>query len=62
VRFAACRDVVISEAEKRGLIHIDGLTLVPPVPALFADKVLHPNDLGFSIYSENLIKALQKCL
>ncbi|MBR3964976.1 MAG: SGNH/GDSL hydrolase family protein [Clostridia bacterium] len=61
-RFAACRDVVISEAERRGLIHIDGLTLMPPIPALFADKVLHPNDLGFSVYSENLIKALQKYL
>ena len=62
-QFRDCRRVVIEEAEKRGLIHINGLDLVPPDPAFFADaKPLHPNALGFGIYAENLIRALQRYL
>ena len=55
--FADCRRVIIETAEKYGFEHIDGLTLVPPMECLLADG-LHPNDLGFSFYSENLIKYL----
>ena len=55
--FADCRRVIIETAAKYGFDHIDGLTLVPPMDCLFADG-LHPNDLGFSFYSENLIKFL----
>lgn len=50
--------IVREEAERLGLTVIDGLTLVPPVPALFADAYLHPNDIGFGVYAENLIRAL----
>ena len=35
---------------------IDGQNLVPHLPEFFSDKVLHPNDLGFGVYSDALIK------
>ena len=57
--FEGCRRIVIDEAERFGLVHIDGLTLVPPLPSLFEDEYLHPNDNGFSFYAENLIKAIK---
>lgn len=60
--FEGARQIVIDEAEALGLIHIDGLKLVPPVKELFADAHLHPNDEGFSHYAENLIKEMQKYL
>ena len=52
------RKMVEDEAEKRGFRVISGLKLVPPVADFFADKYLHPNDLGFGVYAENLIKEL----
>ena len=58
--FEGCRAVIIETAKKLGLIHIDGLILVPPLKSLFADGFLHPNDNGFSLYAENLIKEVQK--
>ncbi len=56
--FEACRQIVEESAAKYGFTQIDGLKLVPPVEALFADGYLHPNDNGFSHYAENLIKEL----
>lgn len=58
--FTECRGVIIEEAAKHGMIHIDGLELVPHDPIFFADQTLHPNALGFGIYAENLIRKLQK--
>lgn len=60
--FDGARQIVIDEAEALGLIHIDGLKLVPPVKEFFADAHLHPNDEGFSHYAENLVKEMQKYL
>lgn len=60
--FEGCRAIIMEEAEKLGLPHIDGLSLVPPMPELFGDGYLHPNDEGFSLYAENLIIALEKHL
>ena len=34
---------------------VDGLPLVPNVSECFADKTLHPNDLGFTFYARNLL-------
>jgi len=56
--FADCRSIIIEEAEKRGMIHIDGLSLVPPIPELFADKWLHPSALGFGFYGENVTREI----
>ncbi len=55
--FDECIDVIRTEYEKRGIVVIDGLSLVPHNRDFFADA-LHPNALGFSMYAENLIKAL----
>ncbi len=58
--FAECRKIVAGEAERLGLMHIDGLSLVPPLPELFPNDLLHPNELGFSLYAENLIAQMTK--
>ena len=60
--FENCCAIVAEEAQKLGLIHINGLTLVPPIPEFFGDAYLHPNDEGFAIYAENLIIALEQYL
>lgn len=57
-----CRAMQIRQALEHGFIHIDGYTLVPHSPDYFNDGYLHPNDIGFSFYSENLIKFLQNRL
>ena len=58
--FREARAIVIQEAERLGLYHIDGLSLVPPLPQFFQDKTLHPDDLGFGIYAESLIQQMLK--
>ena len=57
--FHAFRLYIENLARERGFYAIDGLTLVPPLPRMYNDKYLHPNDLGFSLYAENLIKQVQ---
>lgn len=57
--FAQVRAEIIAETEKYGFTHIDGGTLMPPMPLLYTDG-LHPNDNGFSIFAENLIAAIRK--
>ena len=54
------RQVIISQIEAHGFTHIDGFKLVPHDSQYFADKRLHPDDLGMSIYAEQLIKAISK--
>ncbi|MBQ9760052.1 MAG: SGNH/GDSL hydrolase family protein [Clostridia bacterium] len=58
--FEDVRRMLIEEIEKHGLIHIDGLSLVPHAAEFMADQRLHPNDLGFSLYAENLIAQMIK--
>lgn len=60
--FAKLRSMIAQEAEKRGLIHIDGLSMVPPIPELFADEWLHPNALGFGFFGENVTREILKHL
>ena len=57
-----CRKVFIQQCEEHGFIHVDGYQLVPHVPFYLNDGYLHPSDLGFSLYAENLIKILQNHL
>ena len=61
-KFWECRAAVIEEIEKRGLIHVDGLSLVPPLNEFYHDQYLHPNNEGFSHYAENLVIAMKKHL
>lgn len=54
-----CRAMQIRQALEHDFFHIDGYTLVPHCPDYFNDGYLHPNDIGFSFYAENLIKFLE---
>ena len=47
-------------AKRKRIIHVDGYDLVAHLPEFFSDKYLHPNDLGFMVYAENLAKELKK--
>ena len=58
--FSDCRRAVAEAAEARGFVHIDGLRLVPAMAEMMGDGWLHPNDLGFSYFAENLIRELQR--
>lgn len=55
----SCRQLIISQAEEHGFIHIDGYKLCPHHTDYFADKFLHPNDLGFSVFAQNLLRELR---
>ena len=55
----AC-NIVKEEALAHGFNLIDGFTLVPHIPEFFGDERLHPNDIGFAVYSENLCRVLDK--
>ena len=57
-RFHMRRRALEAEAAARGFIPVDGLKLVPPVPACYSDTYTHPNDLGFAYYYENLLKVI----
>ena len=54
------REAIIECAKKHGMIHINGLELVPPSPEYFRDEYLHPNDLGFCLYAQGVIKEMNK--
>lgn len=56
------RAVIASEAQVRGFHTVDGLKMVPHTADFYADAYLHPNDLGFSIYAQNLIREIRKYL
>ena len=58
--FEDVRRIPMEEAERLGLSHIDGMSLMPPMAEFMADKTLHPNALGFSLYAENLIAQMIK--
>ncbi len=58
--FDECRNTLASIATSHGFVHVDGLTLVPHSPEFFMDKFIHPNNVGFGIYAENLIKEILK--
>lgn len=45
--------------EKYGVIAIDGMKLVPNDPKYFADKMVHPNDVGFCYYASRLVKFIK---
>ena len=47
-------------AKRKRVMHVDTYDLVAHLPEFFSDKYLHPNDLGFTVYAENLAKELKK--
>lgn len=56
--FADLRKMVAAEAAKRNMIIIDGYDMIPHRSEYFDDGFLHPNDIGYALYAQNLIKAL----
>ena len=60
--FDDCRRIVTECAEKYGFDHVDGYSMVPADSEYFSSEGVHPNDMGFEIYSQNLIKALEQCI
>ena len=52
-----CRNVIHEEGSKRGMYIINGELLVPPMQAFMADNV-HPNTLGFLMYTLGLLKQI----
>lgn len=57
--FYESRDILRALAEKHPNFRvIDGCALVPHLPAFFSDLYLHPNDLGFEIYAQELVKRM----
>ncbi|MBE6607897.1 MAG: SGNH/GDSL hydrolase family protein [Ruminococcaceae bacterium] len=61
-KYLACCAAVKNEADAHKFIFIDGHELVPANKSFFASDGLHPNDLGFGLYAENLIKKLTKII
>ncbi len=60
VSFMEARRQFEEIARSKEISVIDGFTLVPHLSEFYWDKNLHPNDLGFSLYAENLAVALKK--
>jgi lysophospholipase L1-like esterase len=57
--FHESRAILKALAEKHPNFHvIDGMALTPHLPAFFSDLYLHPNDLGFEIYAEELVRRM----
>lgn len=59
-KLSDARAAIIECAEKHGMIHINGLELVPPSTEYFRDEHLHPNDLGFCLYAQGVIKKMNE--
>lgn len=58
--FAKATEKLKTLAVKHGFFLVDGFRLTPHISDFFADLYLHPNDLGFAFYAENLLKALDQ--
>ncbi len=57
--FADSVKALQSLAKENGLSVVDGIPLTPHISDFFADQILHPNDLGFGFYAENLLRELK---
>ncbi len=56
--FEDARTIIREAAARYGVNLIDGVELIPHLPAFFADARLHPNDLGFQFIADGLIERL----
>ena len=56
--FSDCTSKIKSVAKKLNVNVIDGDKIIPPLPEIMSDEV-HPNGLGFSLYTLNLLKQLK---
>ncbi len=60
--FFTCRKAISDIAEKYGVIALDSIDYVAHDSVFFEDQTLHPNDIGFVAYAENLLADLRKYL
>ena len=60
--FDLVRKTVAEEAEKRGMIVVDGFSIFPTDDFYFAGDGVHPNEAGFAEYAFALIPRLQQVL
>lgn len=58
--FEECCNIVKEEIKNHNMILVEGEYLVPHSPEFFDDGFLHPNDIGFGIYAQNLAKSMNK--
>ena len=57
--FAEVGRIIRAAAEaQKGVVVLDGTTLVPHDPAYFSPDKLHPNDAGFRVYAEALARVI----
>ena len=60
--FAGLRQMVAEEAAQRNMVVIDGYDMIPHRTEYLDDELVHPNDIGYALYAQNLIKALNRYL
>ena len=58
--FSECTEYVKKEILGHGMILIEGERLTPPISEFYSDGYLHPNAVGFSIYTQSLLLEIQK--
>ncbi len=59
-----CIDRIIREAcsDIPSATVIPGYNLVPHLPEFYSDRRLHPNDIGFALYAQNLLVEIQRTM
>lgn len=60
--FEEARRLLREAAARFDVTVIDGLTLVPHLRSVMEDDRLHPNDMGFQFYAENLLPHFERML
>ncbi len=58
--FYECREIVAECAKKHGITPLESIDYVSHEEIYFADKHLHPNDIGFATYAQRLVEDLKK--
>lgn len=60
--FEEARRLIRAAAERVDAYIVDGMELVPHVPGVYRDGYLHPDNLGFAFYAENLVPHFKRAL
>ena len=58
--FEECCNIVKDEIKKHNMILVEGEYMVPHMPEFYDDGFLHPNDIGFGIYAQNLMTEISR--
>lgn len=60
--FEEMRTIIRDAAARFDITVVDGMTLVPQIPDVYADRRLHPDTFGFQFYAENLLPHFERLL